>query len=187
MDEATSTLSPLSPVLVSPLISDESHESRLPLATRLSTLEHIVSKPADSNVAVSAMETSPGSPSVTALKMIEDQAAKRWNKRIREEHATEENAQPKSKKSATEADVKATHTAPAGTEALDETTADHNDGIATESGASFADELAESKASTKKSKPKRKTAPSKKAATSRRVPACATCKKRKVRHMSNFY
>lgn len=187
MDEATSTSSPLSPVLVSPLVSDESHESRLPLVTRLSTPEHIMSKPADSNVAVSAMETSPGAPSVTALKMIENRTDKRSNKRIREEHATEENAQPRSKKPATEADVKATHTAPTESEALDETTVDHSDGIATGNGASSADELAESKTSTKKSKPKRKTAPAKKAATSRRVPACATCKKRKVRHTLKFY
>jgi hypothetical protein len=183
MDDAASTLSLLSSVPSSPVTSVKINDSQ-PLETKLSTLEQSVPKSADSKVATPSVETSSDPPVVTAPEMSEDQSSKPPNKRAREEDGIGEGPRSKFKKPLREEDLMAVQVGPTETDAHNEVNVGiAGDVVVVDVGVYSADELAESEESTRKPKPKSKATPKKKAAPSRRgPPACAECKRRKVRH-----
>lgn len=175
MGDATSTSSPLSSVLSSPVTSAKSQGPSLSLEA-----DPVAPSSDEAAAAAAALQTtSPTAASITAPEMREDQASKQINKRKPEEHAAEDDERPKRRKVATTGIVETVQSAPVEAEALDEATV----GVeATDEGStSSADELAESKKSPSKPKPKAKAASKKKAAPSHRgPPACPECKRRKV-------
>ncbi|KAF3034925.1 hypothetical protein E8E12_006581 [Didymella heteroderae] len=186
MGDVTSTSSPLSSVSCSPVKSANSNGRSLPFDRIPATREHITSKAYNDDIAVALQHTSPTAPRITVPETDEDQAAKQSNKRDREEHAAEDDEGPKRKKTATIPDVKAAESALVEVEALYEDTVRDGDDAAVEDGTSCAEELAAPNIPAKPVK-KAKAAPKKKAAPSRRgPPACAECRRRKVKCKHNL-
>lgn len=125
---------------------------------------------------VTSKDTSRRARSAVALAAGEDEAVSQSRKRALEENDAQIDTQPNLKKLAMEEDVRAAQLVSQEDKALDEATGVDDDAFAS------ADEDVEPKKSARKSKPKPKAVTKKKpAATVRRTPACAECKRRKVR------
>lgn len=117
----------------------------------------------------------------------ENQAAKPPNKRGLEQHAAEEEGQPKRGKFAADPNVKASGSATVETKVLEKSILATGDPAMVDEGASSPDEPVESKKPVKKLEPKSKPTPKKAAAASRRgPPACSECKRRKVCNTSKL-